>query len=842
MKVFYAVSTHWDREWYKPFQGFRYDLVKVTDNIINSLENGDIDQFTFDGQTIVLEDYLEIKPENREKITKLIKDGKLRVGPWYVMPDELLVSGESIIRNFLTGKEEAEKFGGSTWKYGYMNDIFGHVAQMPQILNGFGIKAVYLGRGVSGENQNFKNFVWKSPDGSMCLGYKDVYAQLMRALKKAEDKKEALNTYISENSDKTGNVILMYTDDHTDINQNTFEFVKLAKEMGFSPMVEEITDHTDTTDLPVETGELVTTAQKPGSFRVVTSSLSSYYPLKYENDYCENLLENKISPMLAMAKASDINLNPNYLKLAYRYLLKNQPHDSICGCSSDTVHSDMAYRYSQVKSICKALESDFENNITSNGEEYCFSVMNYDTKKYEGVFITELRIDKNCALFAKDNAGYQEYLAFDIEDEKGNKIPYEILSIQKNYLEPERPYIPIADKYTIAMYGKLNSFGKTTFRLIAEKPEYTPAPFSDGGLWAENEFLKLEISADGSVGITDKQTGRKYEGLNTFTDDGEMGNGWFSERPVSCNTTITSAGAKTKIEILIKSELITKFRVTKYMSVPQCADYVNMSRSENDSEIKIVSDISLKKNSKTVEFETTVFNTAKDHRLRAEFPVRAEGDSYYASQAFTFIKRSRGVSHTGLNSSEPELCEKNTGGIICVKDSKGGLSFVGKEGFHHCGVSKDGVISATMLRCFGRMMWSAIPTEKAQLLGKHTFRYALTTETDFAKLYNMKKILFGTYSNVKSDHFSSCELIEIEETAAVSLVKPSENSNGLIIRLFNPAESEIDCSIGINLPVKEIYKTSLDEEQREVLLTLENNKLNIKISPYKIETIYIGIK
>ena len=131
--------------------------------------------------------------------------------------------------------------------------------------------------------------------------------------------------------------------------------------------------------------------------------------------------------MLAMAKASGINLNPNYLKLAYRYLLKNQPHDSICGCSSDLVHEDMTYRYSQVKSKSKALEADFENNITSNGEEYCFSVMNYDTKKYEGVFITELRIDRNCALFAKDNAGYQEYLAFDIEDEKGNKIPYEIL-------------------------------------------------------------------------------------------------------------------------------------------------------------------------------------------------------------------------------------------------------------------------------------------------------------------------------------------------------------------------------------------------------------------------------
>ena len=103
MKLFLAISSHWDREWYKPFQGFRYDLVKMTSKLLNALENDELKVFTFDGQTVVLEDYLEIRPQDKERIAKLIKDGKLKVGPWYVMPDELLVSGESLIRNFLTG-------------------------------------------------------------------------------------------------------------------------------------------------------------------------------------------------------------------------------------------------------------------------------------------------------------------------------------------------------------------------------------------------------------------------------------------------------------------------------------------------------------------------------------------------------------------------------------------------------------------------------------------------------------------------------------------------------------------------------------------------------------------
>lgn len=840
MKTFYVVSTHWDREWYKPFQGFRYDLIKVTDNIISALENGDIDIFTFDGQTVVLEDYLEIRPENRDKITRLIKDGKLKVGPWYVMPDELLVSGESLIKNFLTGKAESEKFGAKPWSYGYMNDIFGHIAQMPQIMNGFGIKSAYLGRGMGGDDQNYKNFVWKSPDGSECIGYKDVYARLWENLKNSENKREDLEKFIKENTDESGTVILMYTNDHTDINQDTYDFVNLAREMNISPAAEEAADMTDKSILPTAEGELVTPAQTKGSFRLVTDSLSSYYPLKYENDNCENLLENKISPMLAMAKMTNINLDLSFWNLAYRYLLKNQPHDSICGCSSDTVHKDMPYRYSQVKSICKALENDFENNVASHGENYYFSIMNYDIHKYEGVIITELRINKDCALNTNSNTYYQEYLTFDIKDENGNRIPYEILNIEKNRRDEEKAYVPGTDRYRIAMYAKLNAFGKTTFSLSAQKPEISPYPLSDGGLTAENKYLKVEITPDGSINLTDKENGRKYENLCTYTDDGEIGNGWFSERPVSRNSRISSVGAKAKIETLIKSELITTFRITKYMNIPKCADYTHMARSTDDTEMKIVSDISLKKDSKSVEFETTVYNTAKDHRLRMEIPTGIQGEDYYASQAFTFINRKRGISHAGLNSSEPELLEKNTSGIICVKDNKGGLTFAGKAGFHHCGVSEDGVISVIMLRSFGRFMGSGMPAENAQLQGKHIFRYAITTETDFPKLCNMKKIMLEDYTNIVSDRFCSSELISAEGNVAVSTVKPAENKEGIIIRLYNPCDSEENCTLRFTIPIKKISEVNLAEEYVNDVETVQDTvRLNLK--PHKVRTIYIKV-
>ncbi len=850
MKVFWTISTHWDREWYKPFQSFRYDLVKVTDHIIENLENGKIDVFTFDGQTIVLEDYLEIKPDQREKLAELIKSGKIKVGPWYIMPDELLVSGESLIKNFLVGKAEAEKYEAEAWKYGYMNDIFGHIAQMPQILNGFGIKCVYLGRGLGDKDKSFRNFLWKAPDGSECFGYNQQYATLYRKFNQEEDKEASIEEFLKENEDKTGLTILLYTDDHADVSSNTSEFLKAKDNLsnkyemieGLENIISEAEKIKDS--LPCVTGELITTGKTPEHFRAVTHSISSYYPLKYENDVCENLLENKLSPMLVMAKLMGIELNPAFYQLACKYLLKNQPHDSICGCSIDVVHDDMAYRYSQVKSIASAMRSDFEDRISGKREkEYCISVMNYSAKKYQGLFFTELLFDEEWENKLTDNARYQQYYAFDILDENGNCVPYQLMGIEKNCYNSNKPYEPGRDKYVVAICGELKAFGKTVFNIVPKKPSICVKTLSDGELTAENKYLKLQITTDGSVTIFDKQTGKEYKGLNTFTDDGEIGNGWFSERPLSENRIVSSKGSQTTVEILRNGPLVTTFRVTKYLNVPKQADYSALTRADEYSVLKIVSDITLKKDSKAVEFETVVDNRIKDHRLRMEFPTEIEGESYFASQAFTFVKRNRAITNDGANFAEPEAYEKNTSGIICVKDNnkESGLSFVSKAGIHECGVSKSGVICVTMLRSFGRIMWGNIPNEKAQLQGTHTFRYALTTETDFAALDDMKKNMFETYSNVIAEKGCySSSLFEVSGKVCVSIVKPSENGKGIVLRVYNPKETSEQCTLLMKTNIRKLSKANLAEQEISQL-QLENNSISFEISPNKIETFYMEI-
>ena len=170
-KTAYIVShTHWDREWYKPYHQFRIDLTRVVQRIIETLENDtDYRHFLLDGQSIVLEDYLEIFPEDEARLATLVGAKALSVGPWYILPDEFLVSAEATVRNLFIGHKVASRLG-RVQKVGYMPDSFGHIAQMPQILRLAGIDSFVYSRGNGDEIQRTGHeFFWRAPDGSQVL-------------------------------------------------------------------------------------------------------------------------------------------------------------------------------------------------------------------------------------------------------------------------------------------------------------------------------------------------------------------------------------------------------------------------------------------------------------------------------------------------------------------------------------------------------------------------------------------------------------------------------------------------------------------------------------------------
>ena len=158
--------THWDREWYQTFQQFRLRLVDLVDHLLDILETDpDFLHFNLDAQTIVLEDYLQVRPEARERLEKHIRSGQITIGPWYQLNDEFLTSGESTVRSLLIGHRVARSFG-AVMKIGYLPDQFGNLGQMPQIFQGFGIDNAIMGRGYQLADDRKMEFKWVAPDGS----------------------------------------------------------------------------------------------------------------------------------------------------------------------------------------------------------------------------------------------------------------------------------------------------------------------------------------------------------------------------------------------------------------------------------------------------------------------------------------------------------------------------------------------------------------------------------------------------------------------------------------------------------------------------------------------------
>lgn len=840
MKVFYQLSTHWDREWYKPFQGFRYYLVEMMDNLIESLENGELDTFSFDGQTIVIDDYLEVRSENYNRVKKLISDGKINVGPWYVMPDEIIVSGESLVENFLVGSNTAEKYGTKAWKFGYINDVFGHVAQFPQILNGFGIKGTFLGRGAGHERQ----FIWKSPDNSECFVFNYNYSRIKREIDECDDKRKYLVDYIEEHDIPVA--IVNYTDDHATIGSNTVEFEKLINDLpyeveeGLEKYACEVAKYYE--KLLQKSGELIQTARTMEDFRAVTHSLSSYYPLKQENDKCERLLYNVLAPMIVMGEHYGIKGKRAFFDIARKYLLKNQPHDSICGCSIDDVHKNMPYRYNQAKEITDVTVSDFITRLVpkkTNDGEYFLYAYNFGLTPREGVVTADIDFPREWEKTMYTNTLMRPEYMFKIIDESGEEVKYQLLSERLNSELYNRQEIVPTHKHTVAMNTTLKPFGITRFKVVPcdslnREAEYT----HPGVLKAENEYIILDISPTGDISVTNKATGKKYSGLNTFYDDSDAGNGWFHETSgIGTQSTVASGGS---VEVLNRGSLVNRFRITTYMNVPSKGNRYELVRSDDYTKITIKTIVTLRAKSKMVEFETEIENTANDHRLRVIFPSEIKGENYITSQAFAFIERKRGVSDIGINARETESYEKNTSGIIGVDDGKDCLYFVGKEGFHEGGVYPDGTISVTMFRAFGHA-FEQPKTVEAQLNRKMSFTYALSFDEN--GLWSKQRLIadkpYTSFVKTSSDaEFES--LISLDnENIVLSVLKPAERADGYILRLFNPTGKEQCGKLAVNMNVTEIYEATLEENLADKT-DLKNNSVDIVIEPYKIATYYLN--
>ena len=327
--------THWDREWYLPFAVYRRRLVALLDSLLRALPGEPGLRFHLDGQMAVVDDYLEARPDRLRAIREAAAAGRLSLGPWYTLPDEHLVSGESLLRNLELGLERAREIG-EPMPIGYLPDQFGHTAQMPQLLRLRGIETAVVWRGVPDTGLGGV-FSWEALDGS---AVRTVHLQRGyghgRALPLAAG--ELRERLLRETWAPEGPWLVMAGDDHQPVpvgldaalagagDERPAAISSLTAFLAAAPP-----------PLGVLRGELHSAATS----YVLKGTLSARFPLKLEHAALERLVERHLEPIWTLTGKPWPERELRYI---WRQLILNSAHDSICGCSIDQVHEQASAR------------------------------------------------------------------------------------------------------------------------------------------------------------------------------------------------------------------------------------------------------------------------------------------------------------------------------------------------------------------------------------------------------------------------------------------------------------------------------------------------------------------
>ncbi|HEY9160524.1 MAG TPA: glycosyl hydrolase-related protein [Desulfomonilia bacterium] len=526
MAVIHIIShTHWDREWYQTFQTFRMRLVHLMDKLLEILKSDpEYKHFMLDGQTVVLEDYLDIRPEKEAELKAFIKKGRILIGPWRCLPDEFLVSGEAIIRNLIIGKADCRKFG-AVMPIGYIPDTFGHISQLPQIFAGFGFRGASLARGLSDEPVEL---IWEAPDGTgVLLSYlRDHYGNAsFYPAKTGENSPNELKAIIDSLLPhiKTGHVLLMQGTDHLEPDRTTPDHLKKACKVlkehkiihsTLTQYFDGIFSEVDRQNLklPVIKGEL----RSPARNHLLPGVLSMRMWIKQDNHACETLLEKLAEPASAWARLlkgtgaevralkdswliSDIY---PFVKRAWKLLLECHPHDSICGCSIDEVHEEMHSRFDQVMQIG---ENAARHGLTSLGMNINTSSIVDSSKLFSSILVYNPASRQATQVVTADILMPIGSCSVEIVDADGNTVPYEIIEPMQseNYLDSEMDKAGILGMIEMAKQGKLPEIIKI-YDIDAKK---------------DGDCLKLEIGICDVDEVIAEPLALMDEKINTWLND-----------------------------------------------------------------------------------------------------------------------------------------------------------------------------------------------------------------------------------------------------------------------------------------------------------------------------------
>lgn len=822
--------SHWDREWYFTTSRSKIYLMNNLKRVISILqEDNDFNYYTLDGQVSLLDDYLAWCPEDKETIKQLVQEGKLIIGPWYTQTDQMLISGESIVRNLLYGINISKEFG-RYMHVGYVPDSFGQSAAMPQIYKEFGINDTLFWRGVSDDEVSKTEFKWRGEDGTSVNAYQIQSGYYIGG--DIPENEEQLGEFLHKEPFKTlwkksstNQVLFPNGFDQAPIRKNLEELLDRMRNLYEGEYEFKISTYSDyiravkekNPELEEVAGELL----NGKLMRVHKSIYSSRSDLKKLNTQIQNYLVNILEPLLSLSSSLGFEYPTEVVKEIWKLIFENSAHDSIGSCVSDTTNEDIYSRYKKARDLAENLAElkmrEISMRIDSN-HDITATVFNLSGRNKDGVVETEL---------------YVPQLNFAIKDEEGTKYPYIIESIEdqtdyilgqgnvvdsnKKMYRPNKVY-----KVVVAIkFNNLPAFGYKNFYLDLGDNGRKDYKKSQNSV-IENDFYRVSVNERNSLDILDKMSGKIYRNQAIIQDNGDDGDS-FNYSPPRADLIVNSSEYTPEVEVY-ESEIISKMKLCFDFKVPE-----NLKKREQgikDTNLPVQLSIMLKNNSPVIEFHFYVDNRMVDsHRMCVLFNSEIASKFSIADHQFGTIQRPVIRQEMAYWKKEPdkwneipisiEPCQS----FVTLNSDERGLAVIpkGVREYEIVGDNHD-TICLTLFRTYGHMGKAnlqyrpgrasgetVVATPDAQCHKKMTF--------DFSAIYYQENMNDYRLSEIVSEYLKEIQIYQNAEylntrlrftqytvsktlkpfyslfsrngDSVLSIVKKAEKRPGYILRFYN---------------------------------------------------------
>jgi len=871
--IFHLIPhTHWDREWFLPRAAFHARLVSMFDELMDRLHaDAALRTFLLDGQTVLVEDYLRVRPDRENDVKTLVKTGRLQVGPWYVLADELIPSGESLIRNLLLGAADAERLGGRLDVL-YSPDAFGHPAVLPTLAREFGLKYGVLWRGLGGEpGQEHDFYRWRGPDGREILlwhlppdGYEigaalpgagarlpDIWTQVRASLVPRAAGKH-VPVFIGADHHAPHPTLARVRDLLADLEPaSAFRISRL----------DEFFQAADSTSVKPLAGELRWSYNYTWTLQGVHGTRA---PLKRRHGQVELWLERLVEPLVALARHAGGGARDRrpILETAWRTLVRAQFHDTISGCTADSVTAAAEQRLDDVAAYAAELtrsalmglvghDPDLQRE-RADGIAPALVLWNPASRSRAGVTIVDITVFRRDVLVGppagsrlpRQGAGYRPFALYDTG---GRAVPFQLLAQRRTEerIDGTRHYPDQdeVDQVRIAFRAPpVPGLGLAALTTGPAEPLARGEEARVRGRSLENRFVAVTVEANGALTVLDRRRNERYGELLRLEDAGDGGDA-YSYAPPARDRVKQSRGPVS---------------VRRLAAGPLVAALEARWEVIRGIEARLV--VQLFADSPLVRASLAIENRNRYHRLRARLSTGLAGVSAIAGSAFGTVERAAVRVNAAAYPRETPVRTAPGQRFVAAARGGRGLAVLAPAFFEYEWTAK-GDLLVTLLRAVGDLSLGRLPTRPghagwptaipgAQCLGATRIDLALVPVSagDVERGDHLPHLwedaflpLHGLWLRDASPLNPLPVDITLEGTGLVfSALKPAQIGSPMVLRCYNATGRKAAGAWRFAQGVKTAHRVRADEREA-VALVLEQrgNVVRFVAEPHEIVSILV---